>query len=305
MIAQRGEEMTTHQARQSLVDGSPTNAGMIQGVWAKPAGFTLKTPERLRLEQELPRALEQGRLRLAYQPIVRLSDGAVTGFEALLRWPDPVRGMVPVAEVIAIAEDTGLIVPVTAWVIAESCWRLSTWLSLRGPEEPDFAMHINLSNTCLAEPRLVARLRAALDANGLPGSRLVVELTESVYADPQQSGPVLQRIRELGVRVALDDFGTGYNSLGFLRQVAVDILKIDRSFVSRLEGGESPEVLRTIFGLAERLGLEAIAEGVETESQLRRLRGLGCERAQGFLFGYPCEPEVARELARGGVPRPP
>jgi EAL domain-containing protein (putative c-di-GMP-specific phosphodiesterase class I)/DNA-binding NarL/FixJ family response regulator len=260
-----------------------------------------RSPERVRLGKELPRALEQGRFSLAYQPIVRLSDGALTGFESLLRCADPVRGMVPPAELIPVAEETGMIVPLTAWVLAESCWRLADWLTVRGTDGPDFAMHVNLSHSCLAEPRLAARLHAALDANGIPGSRLVVELTESACADPVCARRVLQQIREMGVRVALDDFGTGYNSLGSLQQLPVDMLKIDRSFVSRLGTGESPEVLRAIFSLAERLGLEVIAEGVETIAQLAELRALGCDLAQGFLFAAPCEPEVARELTRGAL----
>ncbi len=263
-----------------------------------------RSPERRRLEIDLPRALAEGRLQLAYQPIVRLSDSAVVGFEALLRWPHPELGMVAPADLLPVAEETGLIEPLTAWVIAESCWRMGSWLTTRNADEPSFALHINLSNTCLGDPRLVPRLAAALTANDIPASRLVVELTESFCADPEHAGRVLRQIRELGVSVALDDFGTGYSSLACLQELPVDILKIDCSFVSRLQGEESPEVLRAILGLAERLDLTVIAEGVETDLQLARLRGMGCDLAQGFLLGRACEPERVRELLAGGLPPP-
>jgi EAL domain-containing protein (putative c-di-GMP-specific phosphodiesterase class I) len=253
----------------------------------------------------MPQALEEGSFRLAYQPIVRLSDSAVVGFEALLRWPHPELGMVAPEELLPVAEETGLIAPLTAWVIAESCARMGSWLSGRCASEPAFALHINLSNTCLADPLLIPRLAAALCANNIPASRLVVELTESFCADPEHAGRVLGQIRELGISVALDDFGTGYSSLGCLQELPVDILKIDCSFVSRLEGEESPEVLRAILGLAERLDLTVIAEGVETDLQLARLRGMGCDLAQGFLFGRPCAPERVRELLAGASYRPP
>src|SRR4051794_33696062 len=180
-----------------------------------------------RLETALPLALEAGRLRLAYQPIVRLSDSALVGFEALLRWPDPELGMVAPEDLLPVAEESGLIVPLTAWVIAESCWRMGSWLAARSAAEPSFALHVNLSSTCLADPLLVPRLAAALAANDIPGSRLVVELTESSCVDPVSAGRVLRQVRELGVSVALDDFGTGYSSLGCLQELPVDILKID------------------------------------------------------------------------------
>lgn len=258
--------------------------------------------ERMRLESELPRALADGNLRLDYQPIVRLDDGVVVGFEALVRWPHPVRGMVPLTELLPVAEEMGMGLRLTSWMVAESCRRFGEWLALRSRPAPELALHVNLSSSCLADPWVVGRLQATLAAHGIPASRLVVEISESLCADCSYTSRVLGEIRALGARVALDDFGTSADSLGYLEKLPVDLIKMDRSYITRLGSRENLEVLGTVLDLADRLGIAVVAEGVETEPQLALLCGLGCGLAQGVLFAGPCEDEEVRALVTGERP---
>jgi diguanylate cyclase (GGDEF)-like protein/PAS domain S-box-containing protein len=253
--------------------------------------------ERMRLENELRRAIERGELRLYYQPIVRLSDGAAVAFEALLRWPRPDRGMVPPSEFIPVAEEAGLIQPLSDWALGQVCRRL------REGRIGD-VLHLNLSGRLLGDHGLADRIRTALAETGVQGRQLVLEIAESaLMGDPDAATETLDRLKELGVGIAIDDFGTGYSSLSYLQRFPVDSLKIDRSVVAKMgDRGESPEVLRAILNLARDLGIEVIAEGVETEAQLNQLLALGCDQAQGYLFSRPVDRESARALLASPLP---
>ncbi len=251
--------------------------------------------ERMRLESELRRAIERGELRLHYQPIVRLEDGAVAAFEALLRWPRPERGMVPPAEFIPVAEECGLIQPLSYWVLGQACRQLREWKQTAADA---VALHVNLSGKLFGDPGLLDRVRAALAEARVEGDRLVLEITESaVMENLDAATATLDRLKELGVGIAIDDFGTGYSSLSYLQRFPIDSLKIDRSFIAKLgDRGESPEILRAILSLSRGLGIEVIAEGVETEEQLHQLLALGCGQAQGHLFSRPADREALRAL---------
>jgi diguanylate cyclase (GGDEF)-like protein/PAS domain S-box-containing protein len=254
-----------------------------------------RTLGRLRLENELRRAIEHGELRMYYQPITRLSDGAIVAFEALLRWPRGDGSMIPPAEIISVAEESGLILPLSYWTLGEVCDRLCEW------GERGLAVHLNVSGRLFADPELVDRLRAALAEARVGGERLVLEVTESVLMENLDlAAETLLHIKALGIGVAIDDFGTGYSSLSYLQRFPVDCLKIDRSFVSKLgERGETPEILRAVLNLARSLEVEVIAEGVETERQLVHLLALGCGLAQGYLFSSAVERDAARSLLAG------
>jgi diguanylate cyclase (GGDEF)-like protein/PAS domain S-box-containing protein len=251
--------------------------------------------ERMRLENELRRAIERGELRLHYQPIVRLEDGAVAAFEALLRWPRPERGMVPPSEFIPIAEECGLIQPLSYWVLGQACRQLREW---KQTAASGVALHVNLSGRLFGDPGLVDRVRAALAEARIEGARLVLEITESAVMENLDAATLtLDRLKELGVGISIDDFGTGYSSLSYLQRFPIDSLKIDRSFIAKLgDQGESPEILRAILSLARGLDVEVIAEGVETEEQLHHLLALGCGQAQGHLFSRPGDREASRAL---------
>jgi diguanylate cyclase (GGDEF)-like protein/PAS domain S-box-containing protein len=270
--------------------------------WARPHQVfdeTMRTrsAQRLSMESALHRAMEREEFRLHYQPAVSILDGRIVGVEALLRWNHPERGLVLPGEFIPVAEESGLIVPIGRWVLEEACrqaerWRRfgrKTWLSL------------NLSAHQLAAPELVEEVRAALEETATDPARLHLEITESaLMEDTDGVARVVGALKDLGVRLSIDDFGTGYSSLAHLKRLAVDTLKIDRSFVDGL--GREPEdtaIVMAVLGMARSLGLSVVAEGVETEEQLTALRDLGCTLAQGFLFARPEPPEsVARLLSR-------
>jgi diguanylate cyclase (GGDEF)-like protein/PAS domain S-box-containing protein len=256
----------------------------------------------LRTETELRRALERGELRVLYQPIVRVADGRVDGFEALVRWDHPERGLVLPSEFIPLAEETGLIVPLGEWVLREACVALREWT--RGAR--GLSMSANLSMRQFGQADLVAQVRSALDASGTTPDRLRLELTESSMLD---GGPatrrVLDELKELGIQLCIDDFGTGYSSLSALHQLPIDTLKIDRSFVERVDGGDHDrEIVRAIIALAHSLEMNVIAEGVETTEQARVLRELECEQAQGYLYAMPLDHDTAAELVRGRATLP-
>jgi diguanylate cyclase (GGDEF)-like protein/PAS domain S-box-containing protein len=256
--------------------------------------------QRLRLESDLRSAIEHGELEIHYQPIVRLIDGAVLAFEALLRWPHPERGMVPPSEFIPVAEEAGLIQPLSYWVLDQVCQRLRGWIG----GNADLVMHVNLSSRLFSDPTLVERVRSALAEAGIEGKRLVLEITESVVmGNVDVASETLNRLKELGVGVAIDDFGTGYSSLAYLERFPIDSLKIDCCFVAKIgEPGESLEILNAIFALARNLGIEVIAEGVETERQLSELLALGCTLAQGYLFSRPVDLTTARRFLTDPLP---
>jgi diguanylate cyclase (GGDEF)-like protein/PAS domain S-box-containing protein len=260
-------------------------------------GMRRRAVERLEIETELRRAVEGGEMMLMYQPQVGIASERLTGFEALVRWKHPVRGIIPPAEFIAVAEETDLIVPLGKWVLREACRRMAEWQS-RSPVQPPLTMSVNVSFRQLTGGGFVDDVRAALKETGLTPASLHLEVTEShVMKDPEESIEILQRLKELGVGLEIDDFGTGYSSLSYLSCLPFDTVKIDRSFISDLGlREESGELVRTILDLARSLNLDVVAEGVETELQLRKLRALGCGRAQGYYFSKPVGDEVAAQL---------
>jgi diguanylate cyclase len=250
---------------------------------------------RLELEAGLRSALERGELRLHYQPEVELASGRVHAVEALLRWEHPERGLLAPGEFLPVAEDTGLIVPIGAWVIGEACRQAAEW------DLPHVTMRVNVSANQLRDPGLVEVVHAALAKTGVAPHDLCLELTESVLMhDIGRSAAVLAEVRGLGVRLALDDFGTGYSSLAYLRHLDVDRLKVDRCFIADTA---EQTVMAAIVGMSRGLGLPVTAEGVETFEQLERVRALGCDAAQGFLLARPAAPEdVAALLHRPLAP---
>jgi diguanylate cyclase (GGDEF)-like protein len=255
--------------------------------------------ERLSVESALRRALERRELRLHYQPLVDLASGTMRGVEALLRWEHHERGLLLPGEFMAVAEETGLIVPFGAWVLEHGCREVQRW-SAADEATSDLVLSVNLSGRQLNDPGLVDAVRDALVTSGLPSHRLELEVTESVLMDDvEASGELLRRLKdELGVTIAVDDFGTGYSSLAYLRRFPVDVLKVDGSFVSGMDGedGGDAEIVAAVVSLAHALGLVAVAEGVETAEQLERVRALDCDLVQGFGIARPMEGQKVVDL---------
>jgi diguanylate cyclase (GGDEF)-like protein/PAS domain S-box-containing protein len=262
------------------------------------AAMRARKSDRLSIESDLRRALEREEITILYQPIMRLEDRAVAGFEALARWNHPKLGRVSPNEFISIAEETGLIVELGLFVLERTARQLSTWQRTLRPREPLFAS-VNVSSRQLLRHDLIQDLRTVLARAPLTRGSLKLELTESVVMEnPEHAAQMLHRIRELGAGLALDDFGTGYSSLAYLQRFPFDTIKIDQSFVHTTAKGTRPVILRSIIALAHDLGMDVIAEGAETDSDAVELYQLGCEYAQGFVFGEPMTPERARELLR-------
>lgn len=241
--------------------------------------------ERLELEAELRRAIDDGQLRVYYQPVVDF-DGCVTGFEALVRWQHPERGLVPPADFIPLAEETGLVVPLGAFVLEKAAEQVAKW---KDTINPGLSLSVNLSGRQLADPDLPHLVKRILVTSGLPPEALCLELTETtLIEDPVSAERCLTDLRELGVRIGVDDFGTGYSSLIYVRRFPVQVLKLDRLFVAGLgESSEDETIAGSVIHLAHELGLEAVAEGVETIDQLHALDSLGCDLAQGFFWSKP------------------
>ncbi len=250
----------------------------------------------LRLETDLRRALEREEFRVRYQPIVALDDSRVIGFEALVRWQHNERGLVPPAEFIPVAEETGLILPMSRWVMETACRQTRAWLN-QFPEMPDLSVSVNLSAKHFQQPDLVAQVLEVLEETGLPPRALRLEITESVLMDgPESHVAMIRDLRRAGIQVQIDDFGTGYSSLSYLQRFSVDTLKIDRSFLVERGDSDGWDIVETIITLAEDLGVSVIAEGVETEEQNARLKQLRCGHAQGYLFREPVDAETATAL---------
>ena len=256
--------------------------------------------EALAIEQELQRALENGELRLFYQPAVDLASGALVGAEALVRWEHPERGLLTPDKFLQVAEETGLIVPMGAWVVEEACRRLAAWRAR--PEGAALRLSINLGARELTHPDAVTTVLGAVRRSGLDPSALTIEVTESTAMADRDTG--FRALRDLsgeGVRVAIDDFGTGYSSLDQLRRMPVDVVKVDRSFVSRMSDDSTDrELVAAVVGMGRALNLLVVAEGIETEEQAAVLRELGCGFGQGFLYARPLPAdELDRVLATG------
>jgi diguanylate cyclase (GGDEF)-like protein/PAS domain S-box-containing protein len=256
----------------------------------------LQTVERMQLETDLRRALTRDDFQFCYQPIVSLESGTLSGFEALLRWRHPERGIVSPDDFIPVAEATGLIVYIGQWAIREACRQIQVWQG-QFPDEP-LAISVNLSSVQLSQPGLVEEIGRVLDETGIDGKHLKLEITESVLVDNAESAVVtLRQIKALNIRLCLDDFGTGYSSLSYLHRLPIDTIKIDRSFVSTLGMDEdNPEIARTIVMLAHNLGIDVIAEGIETVEQMERLRDLRCDFGQGNYFSMPLDSAGAAAL---------
>jgi diguanylate cyclase (GGDEF)-like protein len=246
----------------------------------------------LKMENDLRRALEREEFRVVYQPIVSLDSGQLAGFEALIRWQHPERGFVSPSDFIPLAEDTGLIVPIGLWILRKACQQLAKWQWLAAGNRELF-MSVNLSSKQATQPNLVTEIHDILEETNIEARHLKLEITESAVMDnAEMSARLLKRLKALGVQLSIDDFGTGYSSLGYLHRFPVNTLKIDRSFIGRIgEAAENIEIVRTIVSLAENLGMEVVAEGVETLSQLTQLRKLNCRYGQGYLFSRPVDPE--------------
>jgi EAL domain-containing protein (putative c-di-GMP-specific phosphodiesterase class I) len=259
---------------------------------------------RLQLKGDLSEALARDELSLMYQPIVDVASGALMGVEALLRWTHPVQGSVSPGEFIPLAEACGAILPIGRWVLSQACAQAATWQLLRPAGMTPLELAVNVSGRQLTDRQLLPTVRAALADSGLAPHLLTLELTESVlFAEEEDVMAALVALRALGVRLAIDDFGTGHSSLSRLSQYPIDTLKVDRSFIDALTpDAPVPDVLVTaILALGGGLGMQVIAEGVETEEQLAALRALGCPQAQGFLFARPGEPDIIGELIREGI----
>ena len=255
--------------------------------------------KRLRLETDLRKAVDQGEFRVYYQPIVWLQTGKIAGFEALARWQRP-EGILPPIEFIAVAEETGLIIPMNRRLLREACQHLRSWQS-EFPSTPPLTMSVNVSSKEFAQPDLASEIRKSLDQTGVDPSCLQLEIIETIaMGDAEKSGHVLAHLKALGVRLSIDDFGTGYSSLSRLRRIPVDTLKIDRAFISNMESDpENREIVRTIIMLAHNLGLKVVAEGTETEEQINLLKQLNCEMAQGYFFSQPADAQAMLKLLAG------
>lgn len=261
----------------------------------------IQARRRLQLETDLRLALERQEFSLNYQPIVSLTTGKITGFEALIRWTHPQKGMISPAKFIPVAEETGLIVPIGFWVLEQACYQLQTWQNqFECPTTNDclLKMSVNLSVKQFSQSNLIDRIDQILLQTQLNSHCLKLEITETAIMDNAESASrLLNKLRARKIELCIDDFGTGYSSLSYLHRFPVNTLKIDRSFIGRLEKNvENIEIIEAILTLAHHLNISVVAEGVETFTQLEQLRKLGCEEAQGYFFAKPLEPEVASNL---------
>ncbi|HSK71724.1 MAG TPA: EAL domain-containing protein, partial [Pyrinomonadaceae bacterium] len=242
----------------------------------------------MQLETDLRYALERNEMITFYQPIIDLQTIELIGFEALMRWQHPQRGLVPPFEFIPVSETTGLIVPLTLWILRDACEQIVKWQQ-RSPSNKNLIVSVNLSGKHFAQPNLVEQIQKILRETGLKPEHLKLEITESAVMENAETAiNMLKQLRDLGIQLSIDDFGTGYSSLSYLHRFPITTLKVDRSFVSTMEeGSENGEIVRTIIALAKALKLSVIAEGIESIHQLHQLRVLGCEYGQGYLFSRP------------------
>jgi EAL domain-containing protein (putative c-di-GMP-specific phosphodiesterase class I) len=259
----------------------------------------------LRTGNELHRAIERGELRVHYQPMIHLETGTLFGFEALIRWEHPERGLVPPMEFVPLAEETGLIVPLGVWALEQACQQAVRWHEA-SPDGPQLSMSVNLSPRQLAEPALPNDVARVLHDTGVQPSALWLEITEStLMRDAESALSALGALQALGLHLAVDDFGTGYSSLAYLERLPVEALKIDRSFTEGVGvRRDSTAIVGAVVGLARALRLSTVAEGIETRGQFQQLRAMGCEVGQGFLFGPARPPEVFGADPRRAFNRP-
>jgi EAL domain-containing protein (putative c-di-GMP-specific phosphodiesterase class I) len=265
------------------------------------AAMRAEAVARLDVETAVRQGLERQDFQPYYQPILELRTRRLVGFEALVRWSHPQRGLVSPDLFVGVAEETGLIVPIGWSVLDQACRQMSAWQA-RFPSDPPLHMCVNLSSRQFLQQDLVRRIACLLDDTGLPPPALKLEITESaIMDDPKSAAAMLAQLRSLGIRVSIDDFGTGYSSLSYLHRFPIDTLKIDRSFVNRMDvAEENTEIVRAIVTLAHNLDMDVVAEGVETPAQLERLQSLACEFGQGYLFFRPMDGAAATSMFKAG-----
>jgi len=255
----------------------------------------------LQIETDLRKAIENKEFDLYYQPIVSLDNISILGFEALIRWNHPTRGLVYPDSFIPVAEETGLIIPIGRWVLKKACRDLRRWDEQVESKLPLF-MSVNISSKQFLRPSLIDDIKAILDETGLSPDKLKLEITETaLMEDVHETIPLIQRLKDLGVQIVIDDFGTGYSSMSYLQQLPIDTLKVDQSFISRIENSsddENKNIVETIVSLALKLGLKVVAEGVETDKQHSVLSQMNCQMAQGYLFSRPLKKEKMDELIK-------
>ncbi|MET0160814.1 MAG: EAL domain-containing protein [Acidimicrobiales bacterium] len=269
--------------------------------------------DRLDTESGLRRAVDEDRLVVLYQPVIDLRDGRVSGFEALMRWDRPERGLLAPADFMEVAEETGLIIPLGRHLFVEACRQTVAWQQGRAGD--DLNVFVNFSAAQLRHDAVVRDVATVLEQTGIDPGCVQVEVTEHVLlGDEDAAVSQIAALKDLGLKIVIDDFGTGYSSLSYLQRFPVDLLKVDRSFVAGVTHGEGDAaIVRGVIDLAHRLGMSAVAEGVESTEQMEALRDLGCERAQGYFLGHPAtaptqtallagQPVTARRLTRGGRP---
>ena len=253
--------------------------------------------KRLQLEADLDRAITNEEFELYYQPIISFATGKLTGFEALVRWISPTRGFISPGDFIPVAEETGLIVPMGKWILETACGQMQQWRD-EFPEARDVVMSVNLSSRQFAQPDLLAQIQEALILTKLDPANLKLEITESMVMDDVENTIVLlNQLKKLKLKISMDDFGTGFSSFSYLHRFPTDTLKIDRSFVSNMsQGTKNIEIVNTIVILAHKLGMDVIAEGIETEEERKILAGFDCEYAQGYFFAKPLKKDDATAL---------
>ncbi len=273
------------------------------GVVCYTRGMREEAMERLELEADLERAIRSGELVMHYQPEVDLETGRIVGFEALVRWRHAKRGLLPPGEFIPLAEETGLILPLGDWGLAEACQQLTKWRAGGCEELRNVRMSVNLSGRQFEQPDLVRRVGRVLEATGLGPGSLRLEVTESsVISDAPAAQKTMRELGRLGVGLHMDDFGVGYSSLHYLKRFPFDTLKIDRSFVrGMVRDRESHQIVRSILDLARTFGMDVVAEGIEDEEQVEALKRLGCPCGQGYYFARPMEPAAIDALMAAGA----
>lgn len=253
--------------------------------------------QALQMETDLRRAVEREEFFVVYQPIVSLETARLIGFEALVRWQHPERGLISPVDFIPVAEETGYIIPIGQWVLEESCRQLHQWNELL-PKGTPLTISVNLSGKQFAQNNLIGQITETLSRTGIDPHALKLEITESVVVENMETATdMLNQLRAIGIQLSIDDFGTGYSSLSYLHRLPIDTLKIDRSFITQMiKNNENAEIVRTIVSLAKNLSMSLIAEGVETTEQLEQLQQLGCDNGQGYLFSKPVTAEIATQL---------
>lgn len=259
-------------------------------------GMQERASERLQLEIDLRRALSHDEFQVHFQPIISLENYRISGFEALIRWKHPENGLISPLKFIPIAEETGLIIPIGKWVLHEACKQVREW-QLNYPTDPPLSISVNLSGVQFSDPTMIDNIKNVLADTGLDAASLKIEITESaIIENIEAAAEILNRIKELGIKISLDDFGTGYSSLSYLHRFPIDTLKIDRSFITAMNMEKNAEIVSTILTLAKNLGMDVIAEGVETREQILQLMGMKCEYVQGFMLSKPMNGESMSRL---------